>query len=95
MSEDDNHIIDMTLDGGFVDPHGHGKPPLGTRLMLWAILATVLAVSAAIVAVTLWFLAMILPLLLGVAIVAWLAHRYRFWRAGQGMPWRGPGGWYR
>ncbi len=93
--EDDHRIIDMTLEGDFVAPGGPGKPPIGARVMLWTILATVIAVSLAIVALVVWFVAMILPLLLGIVVVAYLAHRYRFWRAGQGVRWPGPGGWNR
>lgn len=95
MNQDNNRIIDMTLEGEFVAPSRQTPPPAGARIMLWTILASVIAMSAAIVALTLWLLAMILPLLLGIGAVAYLAHRFRFWRMGQTIRWRGPGGFNR
>jgi hypothetical protein len=47
------------------------------------------------VVLALWFLAMILPLVAGIVVVAYVVHRYRLWRLNQGMLWRGPGGWNR
>jgi hypothetical protein len=83
MAKDDNRIIDMTLEGEFVAPPAPPKPPIGARMMLWAIVAMVLAAAALIVVLTVWFLVMILPVVLGVALVAYLAFRYQVWRAGQ------------
>lgn len=90
--EDEHQIIDMTLEGDFVSPSGSGseKPPLGARLMLWAIIGTVLAIAALIVAVTFWFVVMILPLILFLALVGYLSWRYQIWRARHGVIWRGP-----
>src|ERR1700739_559125 len=73
MDQDDKRIIDMTLTGEFVSPP---QPPIGARIMLWAIVVMVLAVTALIVAVTFWFVVMILPLLLAAALIAYLAFRY-------------------
>ena len=87
--EDDKHIIEMTLEGEFVAPP---KPPLGTRIMLWAIVATVLAVAVLIVAVTFWFVVMILPLVFLVAVAGYLGWRYQVWRGAHGVRWRGPPG---
>jgi len=95
MNEDDTRIIDMTLDGEFVTPSGPGKPPIGARVMLWTIIAIVLAVSLSIIALTLWFVAMILPVLLVMGAAGYLLMRYQVWRSGQGVRWRGPGGWRR
>jgi membrane protein YdbS with pleckstrin-like domain len=94
MARDDKRIIEMTLEGEFVSPPPP-KPPFGARVMLWAIVTMVLAITVLIVAVTFWFVVMILPLILGAALVAYLAFRYQLWRGG-GRTFtirRGPGGW--
>jgi hypothetical protein len=87
MDNDDKRIIDMTIDGEFVSPP---KPPLGTRIMLWAIVATVVSAAVLIVAITFWFVVMILPVVLIAAAVAYLAFRFQFWRTGGVTRWRGP-----
>jgi uncharacterized membrane protein len=93
MTQDDKRIIAMTLEGEFLSPP-YARPPLGARLMLWAIVAMVLAVTALIVAVTFWFVLMILPLLLAAGLIAYLAFRYQMWRAGRSFTIRrGPPGW--
>jgi hypothetical protein len=95
MDQDRNRIIDMTLQGEFTAPPSPPKPPLGARIMLWAIVAMVLSVTVLIVALTFWFVVMLLPLLLGAALVAYLAFRYQIWRGGgRGFTIRrGPGAW--
>ena len=90
--EDDKQIIEMTLDGAFVEPEGGGRPPLGARVMLWAIIAAMLAITALIVAVTFWFVLMILPAVLLLGLAGYLAWRYQIWRARHGVLWRGPPG---
>jgi hypothetical protein len=53
-----------------------------------------LAVAALIVALTFWFVVLILPLVLGAALVAYVALRYQLWRAGRSFAVRrGPGEW--
>jgi hypothetical protein len=94
MTQDDKHIIDMTLEGEFVSPPRPPRPPIGARIMLWAIVAMVLAVTALIVAVTFWFVVMLLPLVLAAALIAYLAFRYQLWRAGRTFTIRrGPPRW--
>lgn len=99
MSKDDRRIIDMTLEGEFVSPPLPPRPPLGARIMVWAIVVMVLAVTALIVALTFWFVLMLLPLVLAAALVAYLAFRYQLWRAGRsftitrGTIRRDPPGW--
>jgi len=83
MTNKDDRIIDMTLEGGFVSPPPLSSPPLGARIMVWAVVAMVLAMTVLIVAVAFWFVVMILPLVLGAALVAYLALRYQLWRAGR------------
>jgi succinate-acetate transporter protein len=90
----DNRIIEMTIDGEFVSPPKPPKLPLGTRVMLWAIVATVISAAVLIVAITFWFVLLILPVLFIAAAVAYLAYRFQFWRAGRTFTIRrGPGGW--
>jgi len=94
MAKDDKRIIDMTLEGDFVAPPPGSLPPVGARLMVWAIVATMLAISVLIVGLTLWFLVMILPLIVGAGLVAYLAFRYQLWRSGRSFSIRrgtGPG----
>jgi hypothetical protein len=94
MAKDDNRIIDMTLEGEFVSPPPLARPPAGARIMVWAILAMVLAVTVLIVALTFWFVVMILPLVLAAALVAYLALRFQLWRTGRTFTIRrGPGAW--
>ena len=77
MKEDDNRIVDMTLEGTFVAPP---PPPLGARLMLWAIMAMVVSLAILVVAITFWFVVMILPFVLAAAAVGYVAYRYQRWR---------------
>jgi hypothetical protein len=94
MAKDDKRIIDMTLEGEFVSPPPPPKPPIGARIMLWAIVAMVLAVTVLIVALTFWFVVMLLPLMLAAGLIAYLAFRYQLWRSGRGFTIRrGPGRW--
>jgi hypothetical protein len=94
MTKDDKHIIDMTLEGEFVSPPPPPTPPIGARIMLWAIVAMVLSVTVLIVTLTFWFVVMILPLVLAAALIAYLALRYQLWRGGRSFTIRrGPGGW--
>ena len=82
MAKDETRIIDMTLEGDFVAAPPPSRPPIGARIMVWAIVAMVLAVTALIVALTFWFVLMILPVILGAALVAYLVFRYQVWRYG-------------
>jgi hypothetical protein len=82
MAKDNRRIIDMTLEGDFVSPPPPPKPPIGARILLWAIVGMVLAATALIVALTFWFVLMILPVLLAAALIGYLALRYQLWRGG-------------
>jgi hypothetical protein len=92
MAKDDRHIIDMTLEGEFTAPPPPPGPPLGARIMLWAIVAVVLCVAVLIVALTFWFVLLIMPLAMLAALIGFLAIRYQIWRHGQSIiVRRGPG----
>jgi hypothetical protein len=93
MTQDDKRIIDMTLEGEFVAPPQPPGPTLGARIMVWAIVAMVLAVTLAIVVLTFWFVVMLLPLILAAGLIAYVAFRYQLWRMGRSFTIRrGPHG---
>jgi hypothetical protein len=94
MMKDDKRIIDMTLEGEFVAPSPPPRPPIGARIMVWAIVTMVLALTVLIVALTFWFVVMLLPLVLAAGLIAYLAFRYQMWRGGNSFDVRrGPGRW--
>lgn len=71
--------IDMTPDGDFREP---AKPPLAARIFFWAILVVTVAGSIVVAALALWFALALIPLVIGAAIVAYLAFRFQLWRSG-------------
>jgi hypothetical protein len=90
MKRDRPPELDMTLEGEFVSPR---KPPVSTRIMIWAIVIALIAGGLSLAALALWLALIILPVALGAAIVAWAMFRYRMWRAqrslgGQRNLWR-------
>jgi hypothetical protein len=70
--------LDMTIEGQFVVPP---KPPLATRILIWAVVIAVLAGGLSIAAFALWLALIILPVALAAGVIAWLAFRYQMWRA--------------
>ena len=68
----------MTLEGEFVSPP---KPPVTSRILLWAIVIAVIAGGLSLAAFALWLALLILPVALGAAAIAWAMFRYRMWRA--------------
>lgn len=77
-------VIDMTTDGAFRDaaaPPGT-RAPLSFKLLLGATIVAVLAGAAAIAALALWFVALLLPVVIIAAGVAWGTLKYRRWRRG-------------
>lgn len=80
--------LDMTLDGEFRTPP---KPPLLTRVLVWAVIVAVIACALTLAAFALWIALIILPVAIGAAAVAWLLWRFQIWRAG-GQLRSGPGG---
>ena len=73
-------LLDMTPDGRF---RGPSRPPLSTRVLGIALAVTAIAAALALGALALWFALVLIPVALGAAAVAWLAWRYRLWRAGR------------
>lgn len=71
--------IDMRPDGSFEEPP---KPPLMARIFFWAVLVATIAGSVVVAALALWFALALIPLVLGAALVAYLAFRFQLWRAG-------------
>ena len=72
--------IDMTPDGRFIEPP---PTPIADRVFRYAALAAIIAIGLSIAAVFAWFALMLLPVALGAAAVAWLAWRWRMWKAGR------------
>jgi hypothetical protein len=70
--------LDMTIEGGFRTPQ---KPPIMTRVLIWAVIVAVIAGSLALAAFALWVALIILPVALGAAVLAWLVWRFQVWRA--------------
>jgi hypothetical protein len=70
--------IEMTLDGTFRAPP---KPPILTRILIWAVIIAVIAGALSLAAFALWIALLILPVALGAAAVAWLTWRFQVWRA--------------
>ena len=82
--------LDMTIEGEFVS---RPKAPLSNRIMMWAIIVSVLASAFAIAALALWLAMIILPVAVAAGLVAYGLYRYRLWRLrqsfrGQGDLWR-------
>ena len=67
----------MNLRGEFVEPP---RPPVSSRILLWAIVVAIVAGAISIAALVLWIAAMVLPVALVAAAVAWGMWRYRMWR---------------
>jgi hypothetical protein len=83
--------IDMTRDGRFTGP---AAAPIASRVLRLAIIAGVLTAVAALVALTFWVALALIPVIVGVAVLAYLAIRFQMWRLGRsgGFP---PGGFGR
>jgi hypothetical protein len=74
--------LDMNLQGEFVEPP---RPPVTTRIMLWAIVVAVLAGALAIAAVALWLAMIVLPVAVGAGVIAYGLYRFQAWRAGASL----------
>lgn len=69
----------MRPDGSFREP---AKPPLAARIFFWAILVATIAGGIVVAALALWVALALIPLVLGAAVVAYLAFRFQLWRSG-------------
>jgi uncharacterized paraquat-inducible protein A len=80
----------MRTDGSFRLPP---RPPILTRIFIWAAVIAVLAGGLALAAFALWIALILVPVALLAAVIAWLAFRFQLWRArssvsGQRDVWR-------
>ncbi|HVC60989.1 MAG TPA: hypothetical protein VND19_11600 [Acetobacteraceae bacterium] len=71
--------LEMRADGSFRLP---SRPPLLTRIFIWAAVIAVIAGGLAVAAFALWLALILVPVALLAAVVAWLAFRFQLWRAG-------------
>lgn len=67
----------MTPEGGFREPP---RAPLGIRVAVVATVTAVLAGALAITLLALWFALALIPVALIAAAVAWIAFRIQLWR---------------
>ena len=74
--------LDMLPDGTFRTPP---KPPIATRIFVWAVVIAVLTGALATAAFALWIALLLLPVALGAAVIAWLAFRFQLWRWGRSV----------
>jgi len=75
-------ILEMTIEGDFVGPPPNAKPPLGTRVLVWAAVIAGIAVSLAVAVFAIWLLAVLIPVALVAAMIAYAVFRYQVWRNG-------------
>lgn len=68
----------MYPDGSFRQP---ARPPLLTRVFVWAAVVAVIAGGLAAAAFALWIALILLPVALIAGLIAWLAFRFQLWRA--------------
>ncbi len=68
----------MLPDGSFRQP---SRPPILTRIFIWAAVLAVIAGGLAAAAFALWIALILLPVALIAGLIAWLAFRFQIWRA--------------
>ncbi|HEY1935500.1 MAG TPA: hypothetical protein VGG99_26120 [Acetobacteraceae bacterium] len=73
--------LDMLPDGSFRPP---SRPPILTRIFLWAAVVAVIAGGLAAAAFALWLALFLVPVALLAGVIAWLAFRFQLWRARSG-----------
>ncbi len=79
MSEHRPPELDLLPDGSFRTR----ETPVALRIFRWAIVIAVVAGILVVAALLLWFALLLVPVVIGAALIAWLAFRYQLWRAGQ------------
>ena len=80
---DDGRILDMTPDGKFRTPP---PTPWASRILRYAILTGLVAAGLAMAAFALWFALMLIPIVIGAALVAYAAFRWRLWKTRRASP---------
>jgi hypothetical protein len=71
--------LEMRADGSFSLPP---RPPILTRIFIWAVVIAVIAGGLAAAAFALWIALILIPVALLAGVIAWLAFRFQLWRAG-------------
>jgi hypothetical protein len=71
--------LDLMPDGRFRAPQ---RPPILTRIFIWATIIAVVALGLAFAALALWIAMILVPIAIAAALIAWLALRFQLWRAG-------------
>jgi len=74
--------IDMTPDGRFAPSAGSDAAPWAFRLLRFAIVAGVLTIVAALLALTLWVALALIPIILAIGVISYIAVRIQMWRRG-------------
>lgn len=80
----------MAPDGTFRSPAPGKRAPLSFKLLLGATMVAVLAGALAVAALAMWVAALLLPVVIVAAFVAWATYRYRRWRRGSAPQTRMP-----
>ena len=75
-------VLDMSPDGTFRTRSSGLRAPLSFKLLLGATIVAVVAGAFAIAALALWVAALLLPVVVIAAGVAFGAFKYRQWRRG-------------
>jgi hypothetical protein len=70
--------LEMRADGSFTVPP---RPPILTRIFIWAVVISVIAGGLAAAAFALWIALILVPVALLAGVIAWLAFRFQIWRA--------------
>lgn len=68
----------MLPDGSFRQP---ARPPILTRIVIWAAVIAVIAGGLAAAAFALWIALILLPVALIAGVIAWATFRFQLWRA--------------
>lgn len=71
--------LDLLPDGSFRSR----QVPLAVRIFRWALIVALIAGTLALAALALWFALLLIPVVIGAGLIAWLAFRYQLWRAGR------------
>lgn len=68
----------MLPDGSFRRP---ARPPVMTRIFIWAAVVAAIAGALAFAAFALWIALILVPIALIAGVIAWAALRFQLWRA--------------